>query len=99
MICILTEDKAWVPDAVTLLESQGHEVEVTFAEHSDDLRTWHDRLAPWIGACTNMTLSIEVTFGGNSPAHGTGLISVRTDTETSDGLNSIYDQILEIALE
>ena len=97
MICILTEDKAWVPDAVTLLESQGHEVEVTFAEHSDDLRTWHDRLMPWVGVCSNMTLAFEVTFGGNSPAHGTGLISVRTDAETSDELDLVVNQIVNLA--
>lgn len=33
MICILTEDKDWVPDAVSLLESQGETVNVTYCNH------------------------------------------------------------------
>ena len=98
MICILTENKPWVPDAVDALESQGHEVEVTYTGHSGNRQTWYERLSSWLGTCADSPGAIEQCYGGDV-VEEIGLISVRTDTETSDELNSIYDQILEIARE
>jgi len=96
MICILTEQNDWVPDAVTLLESQGETVNVTYCNCPEDEDESHDSKLAFVQECSvDMNHWSDVIYP-NSESFG-GLIAMAGDFYTTEQFDAIKNQVIELA--
>ena len=93
MICILTENKPWVSDAVTLLESQDHEVEVTNCSKPNNRAEANNAMNAFQQQCS---VDMCVWFRVHYPPDPSfdGLIAISGDLPTNEEFEEVKNEVI-----
>ena len=96
MICILTEQNDWVPDAVTLLESQGETVNVTYCNCPENQGEAHAAELAFSEECSNDMCHWAGVIYPHYESFG-GFIAMAGDFYTTENFTAIRNQVFALA--
>ena len=96
MICILTEENDWVPDAVTALESQGETVNVTYCNCPEDQGEAHAAELAFSEECSNDMCEWAGVIYPHYESFG-GLVAMAGNSYSSLEFNAIKKQVFALA--